>query len=72
MTDWPFYFLQPTDFRKDLEDGVAKLKASSQSGPESDRLYRQFKEAIWVRSLTFTVSPFQGKDLEKHINQRLV
>ncbi|XP_078165026.1 RING/U-box superfamily protein isoform X1 [Carex rostrata] len=38
---------QPTDFRKVLEDGVAKLKASSQSGPESDRLYRQFKEAIW-------------------------
>ncbi|KAJ1687461.1 hypothetical protein LUZ63_018851 [Rhynchospora breviuscula] len=38
---------QPTDFRKILEDEVVKLKASSQSAPESDPLYRQFKEAIW-------------------------
>lgn len=39
---------QVTDFKKLLEDEAARLKAASQSAPQSNPLYRQFKEAVWV------------------------
>lgn len=39
--------LQPTNFKKLLEDEVAKLKEASPL-PPNNPLYRQFKEAIWV------------------------
>ncbi|KAG6490900.1 hypothetical protein ZIOFF_052232 [Zingiber officinale] len=39
---------QPTDFKRLLEDEVAKSKESSPSMPQNNPLYRQFKEAIWV------------------------
>lgn len=45
--------MQPTDFRKVLEDEVAKLKAASPSVPASNPLYRNFKEAVWVWILMF-------------------
>ena len=39
---------QVTDFKKLLEDEAARLKAASQSASQSNPLYRQFKEAVWV------------------------
>ncbi|KAJ3670755.1 hypothetical protein LUZ60_008181 [Juncus effusus] len=53
---------QPTDFRKVLEDEVAKLKASSPPAPQSNPIYRQFKEAIW--NVRHAGEPMPGEEQE--------
>ncbi|XP_073006539.1 E3 SUMO-protein ligase MMS21 isoform X1 [Typha latifolia] len=53
---------QPTDFKKVLEDEVAKLKAASPSNPQSNPLLRQFKEAIW--NVHHAGQPMPGEEQE--------
>ncbi|ONK70038.1 uncharacterized protein A4U43_C05F29610 [Asparagus officinalis] len=53
---------EPTDFRKVLEDEVAKLKAASPSVPASNPLYRNFKEAVW--SVHHAGQPMPGEEQE--------
>lgn len=53
---------QSTDFRKVLEDEVAKLKAASSSVPQSNPLYRSFKEAVW--NVHHAGQPMPGEEQE--------
>lgn len=52
---------QPTNFEKMLEDEVAKLKATLPL-PQSNPLYRQFKEAIW--NVHHAGQPMPGEEQE--------
>lgn len=53
---------QPSDFKRLLEDEVAKSKASSPSTPQNNPLYRQFKEAIW--NVHHAGQPMPGEEQE--------
>ncbi|KAG6494032.1 E3 SUMO-protein ligase MMS21-like [Zingiber officinale] len=53
---------QPTDFKRLLEDEVAKSKESSPSMPQNNPLYRQFKEAIW--NVHHAGQPMPGEEQE--------
>ncbi|KAJ0985984.1 hypothetical protein J5N97_004340 [Dioscorea zingiberensis] len=53
---------QVTDFKKLLDDEVAKLKAESPSDPQSNPLYRQFKEAVW--NVHHAGQPMPGEEQE--------
>ncbi|XP_010919230.1 E3 SUMO-protein ligase MMS21 [Elaeis guineensis] len=52
---------QPTNFKKLLEDEVAKLKEASPL-PPNNPLYRQFKEAIW--NVHHAGQPMPGEEQE--------
>ncbi|XP_020105271.1 E3 SUMO-protein ligase MMS21 isoform X1 [Ananas comosus] len=54
---------QPTDFKKLLENEVAKLKSASLSMPKTNPLYRQFKEAIW--NVHHAGQPMPGEEQEE-------
>ncbi|PKA50183.1 E3 SUMO-protein ligase MMS21 [Apostasia shenzhenica] len=53
---------QFTNFRKLLEDEIAKLKEESPFVPQSSPLYRQFKEAIW--NVHHEGQPMPGEEQE--------
>nr|CAD1823825.1 unnamed protein product [Ananas comosus var. bracteatus] len=56
---------QPTDFKKLLENEVAKLKSASLSMPKTNPLYRQFKEAIW--NVHHAGQPMPGEEQEEPV-----
>ncbi|KAG6637261.1 hypothetical protein I3843_11G162200 [Carya illinoinensis] len=57
---------QPTGelscFKKLLEEEIVKLKASSSSAPQKDRITRQFREAIW--NVHHAGEPMPGEEQE--------
>lgn len=53
---------QVTDFRKVLEDDVAKRKAASPTVPQNNPLYRNFKEAVW--NVHHAGQPMPGEEQE--------
>ncbi|CAL9764399.1 unnamed protein product [Musa acuminata subsp. burmannicoides] len=53
---------QLTDFKKLLEDEIAKSKAVSPSVPQNNPFYRQFKEAIW--NVHHAGQPMPGEEQE--------